>query len=48
MRGRVVERYFNSWNSYGEYIKYGEWLAEPRSEEVLWEKSYLFVKPEIV
>ena len=34
MRGRVVERYFNSWNSYGEYIKYGEWLAEPRSEEV--------------
>lgn len=34
MRGRFVERYYNSWNSYGEYIKYGEWLAEPRSEEV--------------
>ena len=24
MRGRVIERYTNLWQSYGEYIKYGE------------------------
>lgn len=34
MRGRFIERYFNSWDGYREYIKYGEWLAEPRSEQV--------------
>lgn len=34
MRGRFIERYTNLWQSYGEYIKYGEWLAEPRSEKV--------------
>lgn len=34
MRGRFIERYYNLWDSYGEYIKYGEWLAEPRSAQV--------------
>ncbi len=34
MRGRFIERYSNLWDSYGEYIKYGEWLAEPRSAQV--------------
>ncbi len=34
MRGRCIERYSNLWDSYGEYIKYGEWLAEPRSAQV--------------
>lgn len=34
MRGRFIDRYSNLWASYGEYIKYGEWLAEPRSAQV--------------
>lgn len=34
MRGRSISRYCNRWNSNKEYIKYGVWLAEPRSPEV--------------
>lgn len=33
-RGRSIERYTNMWGSNREYIKYGEWLAEPRSPEI--------------
>lgn len=34
MRGRTIDRYVNKWKGSKEYIKYGEWLAEPRSGEV--------------
>lgn len=34
MRGRTIERYTNKWKESGEFIKYGEWLAEPRNPEV--------------
>lgn len=34
MRGRTIERFVNRWNSAKEYIKYGEWLAEPRDGNV--------------
>lgn len=34
MRGRSIERYVNKWEGNKEYIQYGEWLAEPRSEDV--------------
>lgn len=43
MRGRFIERYYNLWDSYGEYIKYGEWLAEPRSAQVFMGEK-LFVR----
>ena len=38
IRGTQVNRYSINWN--GEYIKYGEWLAEPR-------KPNIFFKPKI-
>ena len=34
MRGRTISRCTNKWASTKEYIKYGEWLAEPRDLEV--------------
>lgn len=34
MRGKHIERSTNKWKGNKEYIKYGEWLAEPRSAEV--------------
>lgn len=43
MRGRYIERYTNLWNIHPEYIKYGEWLAEPRLENVFMGKK-LFVR----
>lgn len=32
MKGENIDRYTDKWN--GEYIKYGEWLAEPRNDEI--------------
>lgn len=43
MRGRIIERYTNKWKASKEYIKYGEWLAEPRSAEVFKGKK-LFIR----
>ena len=43
MRGRTIDRYTNKWKGSKEYIKYGEWLAEPRSAEVFRGKK-LFVR----
>lgn len=43
MRGRVIDRYTNKWKGSREYIKYGEWLAEPRSSEVFKGKK-LFIR----
>ncbi len=34
IRGRSIDRYTNKWKGKPEYIKYGEWLAEPRSADV--------------
>ncbi len=34
IRGKYIERYTNKWKGNKEYIKYGEWLAEPRSADV--------------
>lgn len=33
-RGKYIERYQDKWQANKEYIRYGEWLAEPRSKEV--------------
>ena len=30
MRGKCIDRFVNVWENSPEYIKYGEWLAEPR------------------
>lgn len=38
MRGENIDKYLDKWS--GEYIKYGEWLAEPR-------KSKMFKNPKI-
>ncbi len=43
MRGRTIDRYVNKWELSREYIKYGEWLAEPRSKEVFKGKK-IFVR----
>ncbi len=43
MRGRIIDRYTNKWIGSKEYIKYGEWLAEPRSSEVFKGKK-LFIR----
>ena len=43
MRGRTIGRYVNKWSASGEFIKYGEWLAEPRNKEVFAGKK-LFVR----
>ena len=43
MRGRIIERYTNKWKGSKEYIKYGEWLAEPRSAQVFGGKK-LFIR----
>lgn len=43
MRGRIIDRYTNKWKANKEYIKYGEWLAEPRSPKVFYGKK-LFVR----
>ncbi len=43
MRGRIIDRYTNKWKETKEYIKYGEWLAEPRSPEVFKGKK-LFIR----
>ncbi|MCM1136848.1 MAG: Eco57I restriction-modification methylase domain-containing protein, partial [Clostridium sp.] len=43
MRGRTIDRYTNKWKGSREYIKYGEWLAEPRSAEVFKGKK-LFIR----
>jgi type I restriction-modification system DNA methylase subunit len=32
IRGKTIDRYTDAWD--GEYIKYGEWLAEPRKAEI--------------
>lgn len=42
-RGKYIDRYTDKWNSSKEYIKYGEWLAEPRSSEVF-EGEKLFIR----
>lgn len=34
IRGKYIDRYTNRWKGNKEYIKYGEWLAEPRTEEI--------------
>ncbi len=34
MRGRIIDKYTNRWKRSKEYIKYGEWLAEPRLPEI--------------
>jgi hypothetical protein len=41
MRGRMIEKYVNKWKGCKEYIKYGEWLAEPRTESVFKGKKLL-------
>lgn len=43
MRGKSIDRFVNVWDSQKEYIKYGEWLAEPRSASVF-EGEKLFVR----
>lgn len=43
MRGRIIDKYTNKWKGSKEYIKYGEWLAEPRSSEVFNGKK-LFIR----
>ena len=43
MRGRTIGRYVNRWSASGEYIKYGEWLAEPRDKAVF-DGEKLFVR----
>jgi len=40
-RGRTIGKYVDAWD--GEYIKYGEWLAEPRNPK-LFEGEKLFVR----
>lgn len=32
MKGENIDKYIDKWD--GEYIKYGEWLAEPRNEKI--------------
>jgi len=41
MRGKTIEKYTNTWS--GEYIKYGEWLAEPRLPE-MFKHEKLFIR----
>ena len=43
LRGRCIERFTNCWSGKKEYIKYGEWLAEPRLPEVF-EGEKLFIR----
>ena len=43
MRGRSIDRFVNVWDNKKEYIKYGEWLAEPRIPSVF-EGEKLFVR----
>ena len=43
MRGKSIDRFVNVWDSQKEYIKYGEWLAEPRTASVF-EGEKLFVR----
>lgn len=43
MRGRMIDRYTNKWKGNKEYIKYGEWLAEARSEKIFRGKK-LFIR----
>lgn len=43
MRGRNIDRFTNMWGMNKEYIKYGEWLAEPRNPDVFKGKK-LFVR----
>ena len=40
-RGKTIYRYTDAWD--GEYIKYGEWLAEPRSFEMFYGEK-LFIR----
>lgn len=39
VRGTQINRYLTKWD--GEYIYYGEWLAEPRKPEILFEPKLL-------
>ena len=32
IRGKTIDRYTDAWD--GEYVKYGEWLAEPRNADI--------------
>ncbi|MDR1687663.1 MAG: N-6 DNA methylase [Clostridiales bacterium] len=41
IRGKNINRYTDAWE--GEYIKYGEWLAEPRNIE-MFQNEKLFVR----
>ena len=43
IRGRVIDRYTNMWTEQKGYIKYGIWLAEPRSSEVF-QRAKLFIR----
>lgn len=43
MRGRTIGRCVNKWANTKEFIKYGEWLAEPRNPEVFANEK-LFVR----
>lgn len=43
MRGRSIDRFVNIWEGKKEYIKYGEWLAEPRIASVF-KGDKLFVR----
>ena len=43
MRGKYIDRFVNAWENNPEYIKYGEWLAEPRLPAVF-EGEKLFIR----
>lgn len=41
MKGENIDKYMDKWS--GEYIKYGEWLAEPRKPEIFTNEK-LFIR----
>ena len=43
MRGKCIEKYANTWEGQKEYIKYGAWLAEPRTKSIF-DGEKLFVR----